>query len=360
MDGERKTLRAGTRLVAAWLALAPALCGAAAAAQDRDVEEARKQFDIGLDLLEEERWEQAATAFRTAYALEPNYRVLFNIAEAEGRADNYARALEAYTLYLAEGRDEIPESRREHVREEIDRLNLLVGMIQVKCPVEGAVLMIDGRRHGRTPQRGPALVDLGEHEVVVKKEGVELHREKVRVGGGRLAWVIVETKEGAPYAGAAGRLPDSGDKGVEEGPPPPSGETDEDGREEVATGEGEEQDDVSARDAGSYSTWAWVSFGVGGAAALTAVVTGSLALDGWSRVEDVCDGRTCPAGRRDDRDRVRALAISTDVLIGVAAAGAAAGATLLLLPAAEESDPSLELAPALGARGLGLSMEGTF
>ncbi|MFO8072330.1 MAG: PEGA domain-containing protein [Polyangia bacterium] len=365
MDGERKILRTGTRLVAGWLALALAFCGSTAAAQDRDVEEARKQFDIGLDLLEEERWDQAATAFRTAYALEPNYRVLFNIAEAESRADNYARALEAYTLYLAEGSDEIPKSRREHVREEIDRLNLLVGMIQVKCPVEGAVVMIDGRRHGRTPQLGPALVDLGEHEVVVKKEGAELHREKLRVGGGRLAWVIVETREGAPYAGAAGRLPDSGAEPVgkeddAEGPPPPPGKTEHGGREEAARGEGAEEGDAGPEDAGRYSTWAWVAFGAGGAAALAAVVTGSLALDGWSRVEDACDGRVCPDGRRDDRDRVRALAVSTDVLIGVAAAGAAAGVTLLLLPETEESRSSLELLPAVGSRGLGLSMEGTF
>jgi hypothetical protein len=106
--------------------------------------------------------------------------------------------------------------------------------------------------------------------------------------------------------------------------------------------------------------WTWVAFGVGGAAGVGAIITGSMALSKESDVRDKCSGGECPASLSGDFDSVEKLALTTDVLIGVAAAGVVAGTLLFFFEPDSESDVEVGIAPAAGAKSAGLLLTGRF
>ena len=94
------------------LATLAALCGVLAlvagpAAAQTD--EARTQFEQGIALYDEGKYDQAAIAFQRAFELKPSYKILYNIAQAQNQLGHYAAALEAFARYLAEGGDAVPD-----------------------------------------------------------------------------------------------------------------------------------------------------------------------------------------------------------------------------------------------------------
>jgi len=281
---------------------------------------ARAQYRQAIELFEEGKYDQAAAAFETAYQMKPSYRILFNLAQAENQNGSFAAALGSYTRYLADGGEEIPAARREMVNAEIDRLSNLVGTLLVRCGTDGAAVFVDGRRQGTTPLDEPLFVDLGDREVTLKMGAETLHREVMRIRGGEQT--VIEIDVGSPSETPAG----SGD--------PPVGS------------EGKR-------------VWTWVALGVGGAAAVGAAVTGGLALRAMSDLEDACPGSNCPASKQSDIDRGRNLALTADVLMGVAAAGIVTGVVLFFVEP-KRGEREVVLAPAASPNGAGLSLSGRF
>jgi hypothetical protein len=361
----------GRLLLAAAGCLAALLAAGIAAADDTGTDEARRLFDAALAHVEAGEFAQAATAFRAAYLIKPNWRVLYNIAEAEQKAGSHARALEVFTLYLVEGGDEIPAGQQRAIRKTVERLDKLVGFLLVKCPAAGAVVLIDGRRQGVTPLLGPALVDAGDHEVVIVKGGQELHRQNLRVAGGQLSWVVVDAAGGRDYA-ATGLAP------FEDREPDPEPEPQTDPAA-VAEPAAEPEPEVAREPApappaepapeppplpertSTLGTWTWVALGTGVAAGLTAIASGSAALSGARAVEAACDGDSCPASQLAEAERVRTLAVTTDVLLGVSAAALVTGGILLLVGRrGERPEEEVAVAPAAGSGGGMLVLRGRF
>ena len=300
-------------------------------AQDAE-EAARRQFQNGVELYEDGKLEQASVAFERAYELKPTYRILFNIAQVENDLGHFAAALRAYTIYLAEGGDEIDAERLAQVKSEIERLDSLVGMILVESEIEAAEVYVDDRREGGTPLDGPVFVDLGEHEVVIKR-GVEVvHKERVRVAGGER--VVVEVSVGE--AGAEGAAPPAD-----------------------VTGEADEGADALPAADEPTRTWTWVAFGVGGAAALGAVITGSVATAKRKDVTGQCDGTDCDPSLRSEADQVESLSLATDVLVGMAAAAAVSGVILYFVEP-DDAESEIAVAPTASANGGGLAVTGRF
>jgi hypothetical protein len=313
-------------LAAIWLGLLAAAPRAAGAAGADDAEQqARKQFNIGLELYEQGDFEKAAIAFTTAYELKPSYKILFNIAQTENELKHYARAIEAYRRYMDEGGADISPDRAADVAREISRLESLIGQLELICPIGGAVVMVDGERRGQTPLDEPITVDLGKHELLVKRGAREIHRELVRVGGGLTVTVEVSAREDE-------ELPD------------------------------QEPDSAPVDEEKGGRVWAWVALGVGGAAAVGAGVTGGIATSMESDLEKQCDNGVCAEDRRDEIEKTRALATATDVLIGVAAAGVATGVLLFFLePGSKEDEGSrISVVPAATSRSAGLAVGGRF
>lgn len=85
--------------------------------------EARAQFDTGRAAYDEGRFEDAAHAFRRAYVLSPRYQLLYNIGQAELRAEHNERALAAFEGFLRQAPEDNP-----HRSEVQERVNVLRGM----------------------------------------------------------------------------------------------------------------------------------------------------------------------------------------------------------------------------------------
>lgn len=325
------------RSTAASLFIGCVLLVSARAQADKQDDEARMQFERGVELFDQGKFEQAAIAFERAYELKPSYRILFNIAQSENELGHYAAALKAYVRYLADGGDEVSEDRVKQVKREIERLNTLVGMILIECPHEGAKVKVDKEVVGRTPLAGPIFVDIGKHEIQIKKGNEELLEEVVKVAGGERVRIKVE---GAAEAKGAGEVVAA----------PPVLETAEEEPEEPAV----EAEPEAKR------VWTWVAFGLGGGAAVGAAITGGLTLSKRSEVIDQCEGKSCPSSLSGDFDQVKTLSITTDVLIGVAAVGVVTGVLLYFFEPESESEEGIAVSAAASANGGGVSVGGRF
>jgi hypothetical protein len=265
-----------------------------ARAQRKAEDEARAQFDAGVELFDSGMYEKAAIAFSRAYELKPSFKILFNMGQVENELGHFAAALNAYTRYLAEGGEQIDAARRAQVRTEIAWLNALVGSVVVGTDTSGAIVFVDGRRVGETPLNGPLFVDLGEHEIRISRGTDEMYREIVTVAGGQR--VTVSADNAHAVAAIDGTQPS--------GPPP---------RNEPKR------------------IWTWVAVGVGGVSAIAAAVTGGLAISGATDVKDKCDGKDCPLSVKDKARTVEALGNATNALVVVATVGIAAGVALWFL-----------------------------
>ena len=185
------------------LLLAASCVGVQAMAQSSIEEEARVQFDAGVELFEQGQFEQASIAFARAYELRPSFKILYLVGKCASAQRHFAKALDAYTRYLAEGSDKIEAARKKEVRGEIVDLKALVGTIAVEASVSGAAVYVDDEHKGDTPLPSPVLVDLGKHTIVVKRGSAEIHREAVTVAGGQQVVVKVQLDDRPPSAVAA-------------------------------------------------------------------------------------------------------------------------------------------------------------
>ncbi|MBN2673405.1 MAG: tetratricopeptide repeat protein [Deltaproteobacteria bacterium] len=111
--------------------------------QAGDKAAAKEAFDEGTKLFSQKQYDEAAERFREAYALKATWKLLYNIGQAEAAAKRYGLALEAFERYLAEGGDEVENSRRSEVLEEIRKMRDMVGDLLVKGPAD-AVVSVDG------------------------------------------------------------------------------------------------------------------------------------------------------------------------------------------------------------------------
>jgi hypothetical protein len=324
------------RLAVLAAAIAFAWC-VQAGAQGSAGDEARAQFDTGVDLFEQGKYEQAAVAFARAYELKPTYKLRYNIGQVENELGHYANALDAYTLYLAEGGAEIERSRQDQVTAEIARLRTLVGMIEITGAPKGATIFVDDRRSGTTPISGPLFVDLGEHSVVVKQGATELYREVVKVAGGQRVPLKVEST-------TAGATPVAAAEQVDESKPT-------------------EARVVGATEPRPRRLWTWVVGGVGVAAAVGAAITGGLTMSKADDIKSNCEGDVCPTKYQSDADAAKTLGNATNALIAVAAVGVAAGVVLFFVePKMNRGEDAVEIAPVAAptADGGALAIVGRF
>ena len=85
-------------------------------------EEARQRFDQGLSLFEDGDFRLALIEIERAYALVPDYRVLYNIAQVNIQLGRYAKARSALEEYVEKAGDELPESRAAGVKDDLKML----------------------------------------------------------------------------------------------------------------------------------------------------------------------------------------------------------------------------------------------
>ncbi len=304
--------------------------------------QAETVFGEGVEHFKAERYREAATAFRNAYELKKNWKLLYNIGQSEAAAKRNGLALVTFERYLTEGGDDIPEARYEDVREEVKRLRDVVGSLEIRAP-EGANVFVDDVYRGRTPLPGPLMVASGvEHKVAVNLDKELILNRTVLVSGGKTLLVKAEASSESGTDTVPLHTPVVEKLGAEASP-----------KKEPITGAGST--------GSALKTWGWLSLGVGCAMVISGSITGGVAITANKEIDDRCpDG--CYSKHYDEMDRRDNLALATDILLGIGAVATAAGIVMLIVSNSgdEDKDDSVAIRPAIGPQASGAILEWRF
>ena len=274
------------------------------------VDEARERYQKAIKLYQEEGAVEAALAeMQRAYDLAPHYKVLYNVGQAARTLRDYPLALHAFQRYLADGGEKISAKRRAAVVKEIKELKTYVSAVDIRVNVDGAKITVDDALVGVSPLDDPVMVGAGRVRVRAQLGKQSDARTLVVPGGDQLT---VELELAGGDTGATGA---SSEQGTASTP-----------------GESPEPDDGTRA-----SPLLWIGVAAAGAFALGAGITGGLALSNSSDLETVTyAGTEPPDDVTSKQDTVTALAITTDVFIGVAAASLVVTGVLWLVGVGEE------------------------
>lgn len=275
-------------------------------AQD-DKEIASEHFDKGILLFKNDDFAAALIEFEAAYEAMPHFTVRYNIAICLYKLKEYGKAATQIQQYLAEGEDRIPDEKRAEVEEIYAELESLVATLRVDCNVDGAQVTIDGETVGTTPMALPLKLDVGEYEVQVTAHGYEPFTTTVKLPGGEQEVITADL---------------------------------------VATG---------SEDPPQSQKLAPPAF-IGMASATLALVA-SAAIIGGVALKRSSDYKASAydEGWEDDQKTGRALALTADVLWGVAGAAAVTAVVLAIF-----TDFGSEKKPAVSFSPTGLTIQGVF
>src|SRR6187551_3224437 len=96
-----------------------------------EVEQARKHFSQGLKLYKDGDFDAALVQFERAYAVKPNYKVLYNIAQSYFELRQYVEARDALTRYLKDGGSAIDAERRTSVENDLTELQRRIAHLKM-------------------------------------------------------------------------------------------------------------------------------------------------------------------------------------------------------------------------------------
>ena len=111
--------------------------------------EARAHYAKGLELAGQNGYEGALREFNAAYAISPQFAVLYNIGQAHIALGHTGEAIEALTRYLRDGGNRISPTRRTQVERQIVGLRSTLPNPEVTSEAEAA-------RATRRPRRAAA------------------------------------------------------------------------------------------------------------------------------------------------------------------------------------------------------------
>lgn len=158
--------------------------------------EARKQasthFHRAVSLFEEEAFRAALIEFERAYAIAPDYRLLYNIGRTYIELHDYLHAIQSYERYLADGREGVPAESREQVERDLISLAERVGRLSIHANRDAAEVYVDEQQVGITPLAATVAVNVGRHRVFARAKDGATGETAVDVAGGDLVDVTVE------------------------------------------------------------------------------------------------------------------------------------------------------------------------
>jgi hypothetical protein len=146
--------------------------------------EAKQRFDRGFELYDEGEYPLALIEFNRAYALVPNYRVLYNIGQVCIQLGQYANARRALKEYGEKGAHELNQERRDALARDMAMLERRTAFLKITTSVPGAEVFVDDVSVGKTPLEPALLVDAGVHRITARLTGYQARNSTVTLAGG--------------------------------------------------------------------------------------------------------------------------------------------------------------------------------
>lgn len=158
-----------------------------------EVDIAKAHFNTGEAYYEHGRFADAAKEFEEAYRLSAKAPLLYNVGKSYDGASDFARALDAYKRFLDAASPDNPDV--DFAAGRVERLQKLVGRIQVAGAVPGSLVALDGQPAGRTPLGAPLVVNPGRHTLELSHDGYVRFRSPVDVPVGGSSTVAARQVE---------------------------------------------------------------------------------------------------------------------------------------------------------------------
>ena len=297
---------------------------------------AKESYNNGKKYYKKNDYKKALESFMAAYNYAPNPFVYISIAQCYDKLGMCQEARDYYKKYMEEKPDagNIPD-----IKEKIAELESRKGKVSIVSDPAGATVTIDGET---TDMVTPASVKLqgGDHALAMNLDGYIMETRAFTVPICGDVEISVTLKSAQPITTVTtGEKIDAAIKEMEKKEKKP--------KRKIKLGIPH-----------------YVSFGLAGAALITAAVTGGLALrksNDFDDKKDEYEGNPS-SGLYDDMEDLkssgRSLAIACDVTIGVAAVAAVTGIALLFLVPKEKK--KVAVIPLLSSKGGGASLSLNF
>ena len=307
----------------------PANSGPSAA----DVEEAKKHYARGVQLYNQKADAAARAELERAYALAPNWKVLYNLGLVQLQMNDFASALRSFEQYLAAGGKALGETRQREVVGRVALLREEVATIEVKVNAPDAEVLLDDMVVGTSPLSASLVVNPGHYKLGASRAGHSAESKAVNVAGGDHTVVELAIEEPAPTIAP---LPSAE---AQPTPPPittpiePAPQT-IDVKPQMPETPSEEDKAKRAR-----ANALWIGWGATGVLGAGAIATGLAALGANSDLTHAKNDHATSAAELDHlSSHARTLAAVSDVLtIGALAAG---GVSLYLTLRSNRSAPA--------------------
>ena len=312
---------------------------AVAAAQAELTPEAQWRFNQGLSLVKEKAYLEAATEFKRAYGIDPNFTILLELGQAHAAAGQPAYAVEALGKYLSDGGNRVPQARREQVEAQIAEQKRLIATITVHCDLPGAVIRIDDAEVGKCPLPAPIGVNPGSHTLAASAADRPPQEHKLDLASKEEKIVEVQFQQSAAPAANAASVP-----GMAVAPTLPLGST----------------------SGGSGKRVAYIVGGIGIGALAVGTVFGIRAISKRLDSDQYCPQNRCTQQGVDLNNQAKTAALVSDITLGAGLVGVVVATYLLLRPGQGSSSPpgtvafGLRLSPEVGQGEAKLALGGSW
>jgi len=293
--------------------------------EEDDESAAYDHFTQAMALYQKGNYEAALIEFKASYKAKANYKLFYNIGLTYQALHMFVESERALVEYLEQGEGELSSGKVTEVRGILAELDNVIGEIMLVVDLDGADVLVDGKKVGTTPLAEPIRLSVGHYQLRVQKDGFEPWWANFEVAGGELIEHDVHM--------------------VAEG-----------------DGGGDDGDDDGGGGRGGSSAMKglfWTSLALTVGSGVVLGVTGGMALskhDEFSKTYRDEEDAWRPL--KDDGER---LALVSDVFIGVTSAFAVAAVVFGVLAFRKgESEGEALLTPLLGPGVAGLVLGGRF
>jgi tetratricopeptide (TPR) repeat protein len=295
---------------------------------------AKVAYKKGKELYDKGDYQASLDSFMAAYNYVPNPFVYISIAQCY---DKLGKCQEARDYYLKYAKEKPDAGNIPDIKEKVAELEARKGKVMITSDPDGATITLDGET---TELVTPADIELGggDHALALNKDGYIMETQAFTVPiCGEVEIDVTLKSAGAVEVEGTEDI----DKAIED-----------------VTKQGKKEK-FKVR----FGPAHYVAFSLAGAAAITAAVTGGLALQKSNDFDDKKKAwKDNPSHdnyeKLDDiRSQGRPLAIVCDVTIGVAAVAAVTGIALLFIGPKESKQATVSpiITPAGGGAALNVS-----
>jgi hypothetical protein len=228
-----------------------------------------------------------------SYELQPNWKLRLNIGICYFNMYKFIEAKHEFTSYLEEGGDKVPEDKKGQAEELLKKIANLTAELTLVVKPDGARVSVNDEEFGETPLAGPIVLVAGLYKIKIEAEGYKSWVKDMGLAGGDRKTQSVDLEKTGDT---------SGEQVVVEKEPAAAEKSE-------AGGKGKK---ISPLAAGGYA-----ALGLGGALLIAGAALGGTALSTGKNLEDECPGGDCPPDKHDDYDRMKAMALSSDILLSV-------------------------------------------